>query len=161
MLLILISNYHYYIPIIQYFHPNIRRELTTDVSEEDEEVELLDLRAVFFAVERMCAEECENGLCKASLRFSFSRLRSSSTVTGLRTGASGNLSNRSVAKESFHSGFFFIRFSFDVIRDIRDDRSSTFFSLLHLFRSLAVSFFKVNARRCFAYSFLFLIIYFV
>lgn len=61
VLLILISNYHYYIPIIQYFHPNIRRELTTDVSEEDEEVELLDLRAVFFAVERMCAEECENG----------------------------------------------------------------------------------------------------
>ena len=106
VLLILISNYHYYIPIIQYFHPNIRRELTTDVSEEDEEVELLDLRAVFFAVERMCADECENGLCKASFRFSFSRLRSSSTVTGLRTGASGNLSNRSVAKESFHSGFF-------------------------------------------------------
>ena len=105
VLLILISNYHY-IPIIQYFHPNIRRELTTDVSEEDEEVELLDLRAVFFAVERMCAEECENGLCKASFRFSFSRLRSSSTVTGLRTGASGNLSNRSVANESFQSVFF-------------------------------------------------------
>jgi len=28
------------------YYPNIRRELTTEVSEEDEEVELLDLRAL-------------------------------------------------------------------------------------------------------------------
>jgi len=28
------------------YYPNIRRELTTEVSEEDEEVEFLDLRAL-------------------------------------------------------------------------------------------------------------------
>ena len=77
------------------------------MSEEEEEVELLDLRALIL-LEKKCREDEENGLCNDSLRFSFSRLRSSSIVTGFRMGASGNRSNRSVAKESFHSGFLFI-----------------------------------------------------